>query len=42
LVQFESADKAVATFTSDAYKDARKIGDKFAKFRILVTEGLSR
>ena len=39
VVQFESLDKAVATFTSDAYKEARKVGDKYAKFHILATEG---
>ena len=38
ILQFESKDKAVATFASTAYRDARKIGDKYATFRIFVAE----
>jgi uncharacterized protein (DUF1330 family) len=39
--QFESLDKAVATYQSTAYRDARKIGDKYAKFRIWAAEGVA-
>jgi uncharacterized protein (DUF1330 family) len=42
LIAFDSLDKAVATFGSGAYKDARKTGDKYAKFRIFAVEGLPR
>jgi uncharacterized protein (DUF1330 family) len=38
--QFESFEKAKETYTSPAYVEARKIGDKFAKFRIWVAEGV--
>jgi uncharacterized protein (DUF1330 family) len=41
LIAFDSLDKAVATFGSAAYKDARKTGDKYAKFRIFAVEGLA-
>jgi uncharacterized protein (DUF1330 family) len=36
---FESIEKAQAAFSSAAYKEARKIGDKYATFRIFVVEG---
>lgn len=39
---FETMEKAQAAFTSAAYKDARKIGDKYAKFRIFVVEGVAQ
>jgi len=35
---FENIDKAIAAFNSPAYKEARKIGDKYATWRIYVTE----
>jgi len=38
---WENIDKAQAGFASDAYKEARKIGDKYAKFRIIAVEGLA-
>jgi uncharacterized protein (DUF1330 family) len=38
---FESMEKAQAAFTSTAYRDARKIGDKYARFRIFAVEGRS-
>lgn len=41
LIAFDSLDRAVATFGSDAYKDARKTGDKYAKFRIFAVEGVA-
>jgi uncharacterized protein (DUF1330 family) len=36
---FENMDKAIAAFNSPAYKEARKIGDKYASsFRIIAIE----
>jgi uncharacterized protein (DUF1330 family) len=36
---FEDMDKAIAAFNSPAYKEARKIGDKYASsFRIIAIE----
>jgi uncharacterized protein (DUF1330 family) len=35
---FENLEKAVAAFNSPAYKEARKIGDKYATFRIYAVE----
>jgi uncharacterized protein (DUF1330 family) len=40
LSVFENMDKARAAYTSPAYMEARNIGDKYAKFRIFVVEGL--
>lgn len=37
---FESMEKAKATFDSPAYKAAKKVGDKYAKFRVYAVEGL--
>ena len=37
---WESIDKAQAAFTSEVYKENRKIGDKYAKFRIYAVEGV--
>jgi uncharacterized protein (DUF1330 family) len=42
LIAFNSLDKAQAAFASTAYRDARKIGEKYAKFRIWAVEGLSQ
>jgi uncharacterized protein (DUF1330 family) len=36
---FDNMDEALKAYKSDAYKDARKIGDKYATFRIYATEG---
>jgi uncharacterized protein (DUF1330 family) len=36
---FDNMDEALKAYNSAAYKDARKIGDKYATFRIYVTEG---
>ena len=36
--QYESIEKAYATYTSPEYREARKIGDKHAKFRIYPLE----
>jgi uncharacterized protein (DUF1330 family) len=35
---FENIDAAVAAYNSPAYKEARKIGDKYATWRIYTTE----
>jgi uncharacterized protein (DUF1330 family) len=37
---FESMEKANAAFDSAAYKEAKKIGDKYATFRVYAVEGL--
>jgi uncharacterized protein (DUF1330 family) len=42
VIEFESVDRAVATFGSAAYRNARKIGDKYAKFQIYAVQGASR
>ena len=41
IMQFESLEKAEAAFRSKAYTDAKQIGDKYAKFRIYVVEGVA-
>jgi uncharacterized protein (DUF1330 family) len=41
LSVFENIDKAKAAYTSPAYLEARKIGDKYAKLRIFVVEGIA-
>ena len=40
IVEFESVEKAQALFASAAYRDARKIGEKYAKFRVTAVEAL--
>ena len=42
IMAFASLAKAQAAFDSQAYKDAKKAGDKYAKFRIYVVEGLTQ
>jgi uncharacterized protein (DUF1330 family) len=42
IVAFDSLEKAQAAYTSPAYMEARKIGDKYATFRIWATEGLAQ
>jgi uncharacterized protein (DUF1330 family) len=43
LIEFPSLEKAQATFTSAAYRDARKTGDKFAKkFNIVAEEATAQ
>ena len=37
---FDSLQQAQASRTSAEYREARKIGDKYAKFRAFVVEGL--
>jgi uncharacterized protein (DUF1330 family) len=39
ILQFESMDKAKAWNESQAQKDSRKIGDKYATFRTFAIEG---
>ena len=39
IVSYENMDKAVAAYNSPAFKEARKIGDKYASsFRIIAVE----
>jgi uncharacterized protein (DUF1330 family) len=40
IMLFESMDKAKAAFDSPAFKAAKAIGDKYAKFRVYAVEGL--
>jgi uncharacterized protein (DUF1330 family) len=40
IMTFESMDKAKAAFDSPAFKAAKAIGDKYAKFRVYAVEGL--
>jgi uncharacterized protein (DUF1330 family) len=42
VMVFESMEKAQAAFNSSAYKEAKKLGDKHAKFRVYAVEGLSQ
>jgi uncharacterized protein (DUF1330 family) len=42
VIAFESLEKAQAAFASAAYRDNRKIGDKYAKFRIWAVEGIAQ
>jgi uncharacterized protein (DUF1330 family) len=42
IMVFESMEKAKAAFNSSAYKEAKKVGDKYAKFRVYAVEGVSR
>ena len=39
VIAYESVEKAQAAFASPAYKDARKIGDKYATFHTYAIEG---
>ena len=42
VMVFESMEKAQAAFNSSAFKEAKKVGDKYAKFRVYAVEGLSQ
>ena len=42
VMVFESMEKAQAAFNSPAYKEAKTVGDKYAKFRVYAVEGLSQ
>ena len=39
---YDSLEKAQASRSSDEYKAARAIGDKYAKFRVYVVDGLAQ
>ena len=39
---FDNMDEAMKAYNSQAYKDARKIGDKYGKFRIYAVEGVAK
>lgn len=41
LSMFESLEKAQAAYTSPAYLEARKVGDKYGKLRIFAVEGVA-
>ena len=38
VLRCESVEKAKVTFASDAYRDARILGDKYASFRIFILD----
>ena len=42
IIQFENLEKAQAVFGSGEYREHRKIGDKYAKFRIWLAEGAAQ
>lgn len=42
LSVFESMDKAQAAYSSPAYLEARKVGDKYGKLRIFAVEGVPK
>ena len=42
IIGFDSMDKAKAAFNSPAYREAKRVGDKYAKFRVYAVEGLPR
>jgi uncharacterized protein (DUF1330 family) len=42
VMAFESMEKAQAAFNSSAYKEAKKVGDKYANFRVYAVEGVSQ
>ena len=42
IIQFENLEKAQAVFGSPEYREHRKIGDKYAKFRIWLAEGATQ
>jgi uncharacterized protein (DUF1330 family) len=41
IIQFSDFEKVQAAYKSQAYQDARKIGDKYAKYNIIAAEGAS-
>jgi uncharacterized protein (DUF1330 family) len=42
VMAFENMEKAQAAFNSPAFKEAKKVGDKYAKFRVYAVEGVSQ
>jgi uncharacterized protein (DUF1330 family) len=41
IMVFANMDAAKATFSSPAYLEAKKVGDKYASFRIYAVEGMA-
>lgn len=41
IMAFDNLEKAEAAFNSDAYKQAKAVGDKYATFRIYAVEGVA-
>jgi len=39
---FDSLDEALKAYNSEAYKEARKIGNKYATFRLYAVEGFAQ
>jgi uncharacterized protein (DUF1330 family) len=42
VLAFENIEKAQEVFTSSAYREARKTGDKYGKFQSFAVEGVSQ
>jgi uncharacterized protein (DUF1330 family) len=42
ISMFDSLEKAQAAYSSPAYLEARKIGDKYGKLRIFAVEGIAQ
>lgn len=42
IVQFDDLQQAAAAFRSPAYRELRKIGDKYGTFRIVAIEGIAQ
>ena len=42
LSVYENLEKAQAAYTSPAYLEARKVGDKYGKLRIFAVEGVAQ
>ena len=42
VMAFENMEKAQAAFDSSAFKEAKKLGDKYANFRVYAVEGVSQ
>jgi uncharacterized protein (DUF1330 family) len=42
VMAFENMEKAQAAFNSSAFKEAKKLGDKYAMFRVYIVEGVSQ
>ena len=41
ILEFENTEKAQAAFASPAYREARKTGEKYAKFRVTAVEAIT-
>jgi len=41
ILEFENTEKAQAAFAAPAYREARKIGEKYAKFRVTAVEAVT-